>query len=72
MFVVTNVRIVWFAQLTETFNVSLPWIQIKGIRIRDSKYGIALVLDTSDFSGLYVLGFRVENIDEMFNEFKIF
>lgn len=68
MFVVTNVRIVWFAQLTETFNVSLPWIQIKGIRIRDSKYGIALVLDTSDFSGLYVLGFRVENIDEMFNE----
>ena len=29
---------------------------------------MALVLDTSDISGLYVLGFRVENIDEMFHE----
>lgn len=25
-FVTTNVRIVWFATLTDGFNVSLPWI----------------------------------------------
>jgi Bardet-Biedl syndrome 5 protein len=43
--------------------VSLPWIQIKCIRVRESKYGIALVLETSEFSGAYVLGFRVENVD---------
>ena len=67
-FVVTNVRIVWFANLSENFNVSLPWIQIKGIRVSDSKYGEALVLEMSEFSGKYVLGFRVDNIKEVFTE----
>lgn len=41
---------------------------MKQIKIRESKYGIALVLETSEFSGSYVLGFRVENIDEVFAE----
>ena len=41
---------------------------MKSIRVRESKYGIALVLDTSEFSGSYVLGFRVEGIDEIFKE----
>mmetsp|Transcript_25645 Transcript_25645/g.39458 ORF Transcript_25645/g.39458 Transcript_25645/m.39458 type:complete len:87 (-) Transcript_25645:288-548(-) len=68
MFIITNVRIVWFAQLTETFNVSLPWLQMKCIRVRESKYGIALVLETSDFSGSYVLGFRVDNVEKVFEE----
>jgi Bardet-Biedl syndrome 5 protein len=34
--------------------------QIKTIRIRDSKFGPALVIDTSSRSGSYVLGFRVD------------
>lgn len=67
-FVITNVRIVWFAQFTETFNVSVPWIQMKCIKVRDSKYGTALVLETSVFSGSYVLGFRVENENEVFDQ----
>lgn len=67
-FIITNVRIVWFAQLSDNFNVSLPWIQIKCIRIRESKYGTALVLETSDFSGGYVLGFKVEKLDEAYVE----
>jgi Bardet-Biedl syndrome 5 protein len=62
------VRIVWFAQLTETFNVSVPWVQVKCIRIRESKYGIALVIETSEFSGAYVLGFRVENVESVYGE----
>ena len=62
-YIITNVRIVWFAQLTETFNVSVPWVQVKCIRIRESKYGIALVIETSEFSGAYVLGFRVEGVE---------
>jgi Bardet-Biedl syndrome 5 protein len=66
--VITNVRIVWFAQLTESFNVSLPWTQIKVIRIRESKYGVAIVLETSDFAGSYVLGFRIENVEQVFEE----
>lgn len=68
MYVITNVRIVWFAQLTETFNVSVPWVQVKCIRIRESKYGIALVIETSEFSGAYVLGFRVEAVEQVYKE----
>lgn len=69
-FVFTNVRVVWFAQLTETFNVSVPWVQMKQIRVKESKYGTALVLHTSDFSGAYVLGFRVEDIPAIFTEIE--
>ena len=58
-FMISDVRIVWYAQLTENFNLSLPWVQVKAIKVRESKYGIALVLETSEFSGSYVLGFRV-------------
>eukprot|EP00960_Hanusia_phi_P051957 761140-Hanusia_phi.AAC.2 len=32
-FFLTNVRIVWFANLAENFNVSIPYIQIKNIKV---------------------------------------
>lgn len=67
-FYFTNVRVIWFAQLAENFNVSLPWVQVKCIKVRDSKYGTALVIETSEFSGGYILGFRVENVDEVYLE----
>ena len=54
--------------MSENFNVSLPWIQVKGIRVRDSKYGVALVLETSESSGGYVLGFKVEALEKVFTE----
>ncbi|KAJ9443952.1 Bardet-Biedl syndrome 5 protein-like protein [Diplonema papillatum] len=59
-FYITNVRIVWFANLAENFNVSIPYQQIKSVRIRDSKFGPAFVIETSSHSGSYVLGFRVD------------
>lgn len=68
MFYITNVRVVWFAQLSESFNVSLPWIQVKTVKIRESKYGTALVLETSEFSGGYVLGFRIEELEKAYEE----
>lgn len=67
-FYLTNVRVIWFAQLAENFNVSLPWVQVKCVKVRDSKYGKALVLETSEFSGGYILGFRVENLEEVYTE----
>jgi Bardet-Biedl syndrome 5 protein len=76
-FIITNVRVVWFATLTESFNVSLPWIQIKEVKTRDSKFGNALVLETTEISGGYILGFRVNtNLDDIYNEinslFKVY
>ena len=59
-FFLTNVRIVWYANLAENFNVSIPYIQIKGIKVRESKFGPALVVTTSNRSGSYVLGFRID------------
>ena len=67
-FIVTNVRIVWFANLAENFNVSVPYIQIKIIKKRESKFGPALVIDTNAQSGGYVLGFQCENLEIMLQE----
>ncbi|XP_064647325.1 Bardet-Biedl syndrome 5 protein homolog [Lineus longissimus] len=59
-FFITNVRVVWHANMNETFNVSIPYLQIKSVKIRDSKFGLALVIESSQQSGGYVLGFRVD------------
>ena len=64
----TNVRIVWFANLAENFNVSLPYIQIKTIKKRDSKFGLALVIESIKSSGNYILGFKTENIEVILTE----
>ena len=62
---ITSVRVVWNANLNELFNLSLPYIQISGIRIRESKFGPALVIESSEFSGGYVLGFRIDPPDRL-------
>lgn len=46
----------------------MPWCQIKCVKIRESKYGLALVLETNEFSGGYVLGFRVEKLEDVYTE----
>ncbi len=55
-FFVTNVRLVWHANLVETFNVSIPYMQIVSVRVRESKFGQALVVETHASSGGYMLG----------------
>ena len=55
-FFVTNVRLVWHANLVETFNVSIPYMQIVSVRVRESKFGQALVIETHPTSGGYTLG----------------
>jgi Bardet-Biedl syndrome 5 protein len=72
-FFVTNVRVVWHANLAENFNVSIPYMQINSARIRSSKFGPALVIETSVASGGYILGFRVdpeERLHELFKEIQ--
>lgn len=69
-FYITNVRVVWHANLAENFNVSMPYLQIKTIRIRDSKFGPALVIETSRESGGYILGFRIDPSERLNDVFK--
>jgi hypothetical protein len=57
--------------LANNFNVSVPYMQIKNIRLRDSKFGKALVIETHQRAGGYVLGFKVdseEKLNDMFRE----
>eukprot|EP00811_Abedinium_folium_P002340 NODE_12144_length_1243_cov_4.827957.p1 GENE.NODE_12144_length_1243_cov_4.827957~~NODE_12144_length_1243_cov_4.827957.p1 ORF type:complete len:210 (+),score=48.08 NODE_12144_length_1243_cov_4.827957:68-631(+) len=70
-FIITNVRTVWFAVLAETFNVSIPYLQMKSINVRNSKFGQALVIETTASSGGYILGFRadpVEHLEEVYTQ----
>jgi len=67
---ITNVRVVWFANLAENFNVSIPYLQIKSIKVRDSKFGPAFVMETSQAAGAYVLGFRIDPPEKMQEVFK--
>ncbi|XP_055702744.1 Bardet-Biedl syndrome 5 protein homolog [Phlebotomus papatasi] len=69
-FIITNIRLVWFANINETFNMSLPYIQIANIQIRDSKYGLALVINTLKMSGGYVLGFRIDPPEKLHEIYK--
>lgn len=35
MFFITNVRIVWNAQCTDNFNISIPYIRVSGVCVQD-------------------------------------
>uniref|UniRef100_A0A0N5BJF3 Bardet-Biedl syndrome 5 protein homolog n=1 Tax=Strongyloides papillosus TaxID=174720 RepID=A0A0N5BJF3_STREA len=65
--ILTNIRIVWYSSINVYYNVSIPYLQLQSSRIRDSKFGLALVLETSVQSGDYILGFRVDCIEKLEN-----
>eukprot|EP01063_Lacrimia_lanifica_P015363 TRINITY_DN22152_c0_g1_i1.p2 TRINITY_DN22152_c0_g1~~TRINITY_DN22152_c0_g1_i1.p2 ORF type:complete len:344 (+),score=133.69 TRINITY_DN22152_c0_g1_i1:70-1101(+) len=69
-FYISNVRVVWFANLAENFNVSIPYLQIRSVRIRDSKFGPAFVIETTTESGKYMLGFRVDPAEKLQEVYK--
>lgn len=64
-FFITNIRVVWIANMNEAFNVSIPYVQILNVKIRDSKFGYAMVIETTIQSGNYVLGFRIDPLEKL-------
>ncbi|KAG8313297.1 Bardet-Biedl syndrome 5 protein [Homalodisca vitripennis] len=64
-FIISNIRLVWYAEMNENFNVSLPYICIASVRIRESKFGPALVVESNSSSGGYVLGFRIDPLSKL-------
>eukprot|EP00520_Triparma_pacifica_P019180 CAMPEP_0118662664 /NCGR_PEP_ID=MMETSP0785-20121206/16955_1 /TAXON_ID=91992 /ORGANISM="Bolidomonas pacifica, Strain CCMP 1866" /LENGTH=329 /DNA_ID=CAMNT_0006556229 /DNA_START=26 /DNA_END=1012 /DNA_ORIENTATION=+ len=65
-FYITNVRVVWHANLAQNFNVSVPYMQIKCIRIKDSgRFGKALVIETQQRCGGYILGFKIHPMEKL-------
>lgn len=86
VFHITNYRIVWCLEADTSSNMSIPYVQMASVTIRiifviilkqdsiftkDSKYGKALVIETTKASGHYVLGFRIdppERVVEVFHK----
>lgn len=66
----TNVRMVWFAEVNESFNMSLPYLQIQSIELRNSKYGMALVITCKERGGGYILGFRIDPHERLLGIYK--
>ncbi|XP_057340135.1 Bardet-Biedl syndrome 5 protein homolog [Microplitis mediator] len=64
-FVITNIRIVWFADMNHQFNVSLPYLAMENASIKSSKFGPTLVIISTKSSNGYVLGFRVDPIQKL-------
>jgi len=64
-FYISNVRLMWHANINESFNVSIPYLQMKAVKVRDSKFGVALVVETTSMSGGYVLGFRIDPMEKL-------
>jgi len=60
---ITNIRCVWHAIDNESFNVSIPYIQISEVKLKSTQYGNALVLQTFSRTGGYLLGFRIDPLD---------
>mgnify|MGYP002883336526 FL=1 len=69
-FILTNVRLVWFANLAENFNVSIPHIQIKSLKTTSTKFGPVLVVMTTQISGGFTLGFRIDPQEKMDDVYK--
>lgn len=70
-FVVTNVRIVWYHTASDNFNASIPYIQIKSIKKKDSKAGPAVVVETFPQVGEakgYTIGFQTDQLSQMLQE----
>jgi Bardet-Biedl syndrome 5 protein len=73
-FVITNVRLVWHANMAESFNVSIPYLQMRSVQYRESKFGMAIVIKTNKRSGGYTLGFTVtpaERMEEVYREIRM-
>lgn len=66
----TNVRLLWYAEINESFNMSLPWVQMQSIELRNSKYGLALVITCKERGGGYILGFRIDPQDRLAEIYK--
>ncbi|XP_043679941.1 Bardet-Biedl syndrome 5 protein homolog isoform X2 [Vespula pensylvanica] len=64
-FIVTNIRLVWYADMNNQFNVSMPYLSIASVTIRNSKFGATLVVLSDETNNGYILGFRINPIEKL-------
>uniref|UniRef100_A0A5S6QIF1 Bardet-Biedl syndrome 5 protein homolog n=1 Tax=Trichuris muris TaxID=70415 RepID=A0A5S6QIF1_TRIMR len=64
-FIITNIRLVWFATMNEMISISMPYLHMKSCKVKNSKFGPVLVIETSIQSGNHTFGFRVDPRDRL-------
>ncbi len=64
----TNVRIVWFSNTIDNFNVSLPWLVVKSIKLKDmgGKQGKLVYIETGKVQSGNMFTFRFGEKSESF------
>jgi Bardet-Biedl syndrome 5 protein len=68
VFYISNIRIAWFANLAESFNVSLPYVQFRTVRKKDTSLGQNVIIDICRMYGNFSLTFRSDKSEEIFIE----
>jgi Bardet-Biedl syndrome 5 protein len=70
---ISNIRIAWFSTSSESFNVSLPYVQIRTIKKKDSSSQSLVIIEICKLYGNYLLTFRTDKSEEIFSEiFRFF
>lgn len=60
-FFITNIRVMWFSSLTENYNCSLPWIDIRNIKLKDhQKLGKIICFETNKFFGSQSISIKAQ------------
>jgi Bardet-Biedl syndrome 5 protein len=62
-FYFTNIRVVWFSNTNENFNISIPYVRILKIQSKSTNFGDAISIFTSKHFGGLEVGFKIDNID---------
>jgi len=61
--VATPIRLVWHSTTVDMSNASIPWIQVRNLRERKSKYGAVMTVEMSPRAGGVVIGFKIDPPD---------
>ncbi|XP_077972965.1 BBSome complex member BBS5-like [Styela clava] len=62
---ITNIRIVWVSNINDHHSASIPYLQIKRLIVRNSKFGSAMAVDINWSRGNFVYGFQTSPLEEL-------
>lgn len=66
---ITNVRIIWFSPSLENYNCSIPWIDIRSIKIKEhNKFGKIINFETNKFFGSQSVSIKLNVNDSSFDK----
>lgn len=69
----STIRFIWFSGNLDNYNLSVPWIQVTFIKMKDlAKYGKVLSIETTQFAGAMTILFypNEKNLDELYLAFN--